>query len=529
MEKSLAAYRRRYNEAKDSQLVWRETYDEAYEYTMPNKNSYQIDYAPGLKRGIQVFDPTPIKGVTVGVSKFHANTTPYGQQWTQLVPGYQFRQENSLADVENYFNELQDNTNDIFQAIQASNLENRIYESFFDYYIGTGALIINQGPNAENPIVAEAIQPFHYFLEEGPFGDIKTVFRDVEISVQAARQQWPDAKFSSNLNDLLQMNPTTKIQLVEAVIYDYEENVYYETLWSTGDGENELMRHVETDSSPFIIFRWSVMRNELFGRGPVLNAMPTIKSLNESFYNILISESMASNPPRFGINDGIFNPNNARLTPGAIIPRNGALPMGPPLEIIEIGPGLSEARMGIEDYRNLINRLLYAEPIFSPDDKVRTATEQTLRMQQIDEEMGPVYARLRHEALIPIIKRVRFLLGKFGLIKKYDIDHKNIDLQFSSPLTQGALLQKANGVLQMAESLGQVVGPQLAMQVFQWPQLTQLFKEAYRVPYDVVKDANTIQEIIDRLTEQLQQQEAPPEQIPLAPQAQQELLAAQGI
>jgi hypothetical protein len=73
--------------------------------------------------------------------------------------------------------------------------------------------------------------------------------------------------------------------------------------------------------SPYIAFRWLKAPGEIYGRSPVMKALPDIKTANKVVELVLKNASIAVTGIWQADDDGILNPATVRLVPGSIIPK----------------------------------------------------------------------------------------------------------------------------------------------------------------------------------------------------------------
>jgi hypothetical protein len=85
--------------------------------------------------------------------------------------------------------------------------------------------------------------------------------------------------------------------------------------------------------SPWVISRYMKVSGEVYGRGPLLTALPDIKTLNKTLELLLKNASLAVSGAYTAADDGVLNPQTVKIVPGAIIPvaRNGG-PQGDSLK-----------------------------------------------------------------------------------------------------------------------------------------------------------------------------------------------------
>ena len=75
-------------------------------------------------------------------------------------------------------------------------------------------------------------------------------------------------------------------------------------------------------SNPYVCFRWSKCAGEVYGRGPLINALSAIKTTNLTIQLILENAQMAISGIYQMDDDGIINPDTINLVPGTIIPKS---------------------------------------------------------------------------------------------------------------------------------------------------------------------------------------------------------------
>jgi hypothetical protein len=73
-------------------------------------------------------------------------------------------------------------------------------------------------------------------------------------------------------------------------------------------------------SNPYIVFRWNKGSGEVYGRGPIFNSMAAIKTTNLTVELILQNAQMNISGIYTYEDDGVVNPDNINLVPGALIP-----------------------------------------------------------------------------------------------------------------------------------------------------------------------------------------------------------------
>src|SRR5690606_12336854 len=186
-------------------------------------------------------------------------------------------------------------------------------------------------------------------------------------------------------------------------------------------------------SSPFIAFRWMKAPGETYGRSPVMQALPDIKTANKVVELVLKNASIAVTGIWQADDDGVLNPATVRLVPGAIIPKAIGSDGLKPLE----APGRFDvSQLVLEDLRARIRHALLADRLGQVESPRMTATEVLERSAEMARVLGATYGRLQSEFLSPLVERGLSILRRRGEIPDIRIDGRLVELRYSSPLAE---------------------------------------------------------------------------------------------
>ena len=103
---------------------------------------------------------------------------------------------------------------------------------------------------------------------------------------------------------------------------------------------------------------------EVYGRGPVFNAMAAIKTCNLTIELILQNAQMSVSGVYTYEDDGVINPDNISLVPGSLIP---VAPGSQGLKPIQSASNFDVAQLVLNDMRANIKKALYMEALGKPD------------------------------------------------------------------------------------------------------------------------------------------------------------------
>ena len=393
-----------YKRALDERSIWLNRWQTAMRYTIPTNDT---DVA-------MLFDATAADAVDNLAASMYSLLTPPESLWINLV-----RESDLSPNAEIATDMLRAHLND-------SNFYTTIHQCYTDLVVlGTACLFM-----AENPIGADSAFSFTAI----PMTDIailpNAVFHTTSVPACEIADKYPHFTMPAKLQDMIKNNPETPIRLVQALIgKDF-------TAWLDvgGDIENNIVSTGVFETNPYIIFRWSVVSGELYGRSPVLRALPDIKTANKVVELVLKNATIAVSGIWQADDDGVINLSNINLTPGAIIPKAvGSSGLTP----LSSGADFDVSQIVLRDLRDRIRHTLLADRLGLLSDKEMTATEILARNSDMVRILGATYGRLLHEFIRPMCERGLQILSRRGLIDKISL-HSDAELKYIAPIAQMA-------------------------------------------------------------------------------------------
>ncbi len=509
----LETLRKRYNAAKYVADLWIPIMQACFFYAIPFRNRY---YLPGKEfqgtaQNTRVYDTTAVEGVKTFVSKLHDTMTPPQMQWGFLEVDDSMVDDESSEESVKVLEEAQLILNrymrKLFTYIHASNFDTVINECYYDLCIGTSALVINQYTD-KKPFLCTSIPMDKLAIEEAVNSKIESWFRTWQnLKIAELNTRWPKVILTADLVSDLMGDPDAKVRMIyEGVAYfpNNGDKPYLYAVWcDTGILYSEYLR-----SSPGIIWRFQKTNNETWGRGPVMEALPSIISLNEIARIELASANLNTFRPYMGFSDAVFNPHTFRLEPFTIIPiapigTGGQVPLIPLPD--SSGPNL--AQFSIADLRMQIKALLYAE---QPQDAVgiqpQTAYELSLKQQNLAQKIGPLFSRMQHEFLEPVVERFAHILHSMGKLPYPRLGNIPIIFKYKSPLALVKGQQDTARLIQFVQTMQGIMGPE-ATQVYINPATTPyLLAESLQIDARYLNTPDKVAEVMQNIQNQHNQQ-----------------------
>ncbi len=494
-------YLERYRKAKAFRENWVPLFEECYEYALPQRESFYYEEA-GQRRDDKIFDETAVVGVQEFASRLQSGLVPNFARWADLVAGSEVAPE----ERDQVDNDLDEVTEYVFEIIQSSNFNQEVHESFMDLAVGTGILAVEEGDSV-NPVIFSAIPLPHVVLDTGPDDRIDHVFRErKKIRFADLEILYPKGTFSDQVKSRMSGDGTTTV--LEVVCRDYSiknEEAYYHYAICM---ETETVLHKKqmkgVGSNPFVCFRWSKCAGEVYGRGPLLNALSAIKTTNLTIELILENAQMSISGIYQMEDDGVINPDTIRLVPGTIIPKA----MGSQgLQPINAAGRFDVAQLILSDMRLNIKRALYNDMLGNPDRTPATATEVAERMADLSRRIGSAFGRLQAELVQPVLQRVIYILKKQGRITVPTINGREVKIRSVSPLAQAQANQDISNVARYLQLVGGTFGPEMLQMLIDSEKTAIHLAKKFGVPESLIRDEEQRKQIA-AIAQQLAQQQA---------------------
>ena len=497
-------YIRRYERAKNHRENFVPLFEECYEYALPQRESFYTESA-GERRDDKIFDETAVVGVQEFASRLQAGLVPNFARWADFTAGSEIPTEQRDA----INNELEEVTDYVFEVIQNSNFGQEVHESFMDLAIGTGVLHVEEGDSI-NPINFTALPLPHVVLDVGPDDRIDHVYRERDIRYSDIMVLYPKATINNRLQSVMTANPDGRTKVLEIICKDYSqmnEDAYFCVIF---DINTKCMLKYETfkgtGSNPFICFRWSKDPGAIYGRGPLINALSAIKTTNLTVELILQNAQMNISGIYTYEDDGVVNPDNINLVPGALIPvapnSRGLTPLA--------GAGKFDvAQLILSDMRQNIKKALYMESLGRPEGTPMSATEVSERMADLSRQIGSSFGRLQSEFVTPLLRRVIRILSKQGRIEIPKIDNREVTVISQSPLAQAQHQQDVAVVNNFNAILAQTFGPQILNMIVKQDEVARYMAEKLGLPEKLIRDPQEQQALVNELQNMAQQGNMP--------------------
>jgi len=435
--------KRRFEAALERRRPWESHWQECYDFTLPQQAAFNGSHASGARLHDDVYDGTAADAVDQLAASLLANLTPPWSRWFGLAPG----PDMTAADAERLAPALSRMSERLQAHFDRSNFAVEMHQCYLDLVTGGTACL---GLEAEQPgelsaFRFTAVPLARVVLEEGPSGRLDVTYRLLELSAAQFRARFPAEPLPDALAD--DRDGQARVRVIEAVSPDGPA-YRHEVLLDDGP-QARLLASPRQAESPFINFRWLKAPGEVYGRSPVMKALPDIKTANKVVELILKNASIAVTGIWQAEDDGVLNPATIELVPGAIIPKavgSGGLT---PLDM----PGRFDvSQLVLDDLRARIRHALLIDRLASFDGRRMTATEVVERAAEMARILGATYGRLQSELLTPLVMRALDILRQRGEVPDIPVDGRMVTLDYRSPLAQAQAQREVQTTLMWLEA-----------------------------------------------------------------------------
>lgn len=467
----------RYAQAKARRGVWENHWQDCYDYALPQQGFTRFEIAGG-QRLARLYDGTALDAADQLAASLVGHLTPPWVTWFGFRPGPDMAEQDAraLAPV------LEQAARTVAAHFDQSNFHVEMHQCFLDLVVGgTAALYFEETPPGSYSAFRFSAVPLRdILLEEGELGFLDGSHRTRQLTLAQIQARYGDVTLPSDVLRAGGRDTQEKFTVLESILP--EKAMYRYTALLMEGSAPTLLREAVFSESPAIAFRWMKSPGEIYGRSPVMKALPDIKTANKVVELILKNASIACTGIWQADDDGVLNPANIELVPGAIIPKAVG---SQGLKALEMPARFDVSQLVLDDLRTRIRHALLADKLAPVADQRMTATEVLERAAEMALLLGATYGRLQSELLTPLMTRAWNILRRRGEVPDLALDGRYVVLDYRSPLARAQAqrsVQNTLGWLQGVLSMG----PEAASAI-DLPRAARYLGEALGVPSDLIR------------------------------------------
>jgi hypothetical protein len=468
-----------------------------------------------------IYDATAPDAVRVGVATVMGGMVPSNAQWFYLDVGNETDPEQVFLDAAAKF---------MWENIHASNFDAEAFDCMLDVWIA-----------GWHVLYCDEAEEGGYHFEAWPIGEctigcsraggvVDTVYRKQTMTVaqvvtdygldavsQKVRQQWDAQKYDEKVMILHAIEPRS--------IYDPQaklgRNMKFASCHMEFDS-NHTLREGGYQEFPCMVPRWSRLPNSAYATGPMSDALPGVRTLNEVTKWTLMGAETTIAPPMIVEDDGVLNTRNLKMGPRKIIVANSVDSMKPLITGAKVEVGF----MTQEQLQAIIRKILMADQLPPVDGQAKTAYEWQVRVQMLRQMLGPMFGRFQAEFLQPLVERCFGIAWRANLRSNFalmgrppeSLLNRNFSVRYLSPLARAQREEEVASMDRFEADLSmtaQGTGRTDLLDLYDWEEAKRAKARMLGIPAKFIRDARQLAVISDAKAKQ-------------AAQSQQQAVATQG-
>jgi Bacteriophage head to tail connecting protein len=519
-ESQVAQQKRRADRCWTLNGNWDKLYRDAYDYAIPMRRP------GGAGKSKTVADR--LFDMTAPTSAMHLAGTLQRILFSQppaLVPGALVKQALAMegADgtkkLQRLERELEKTGNFIYPFMEAGDLSTATHEMCIDLGVGTGFIIPMRGTPSQ-PIIFYTPPADEVAISGDAYGRTTLASWKRMVERAALLESFPKGNFSAEFKESCKGSTA------------YHEITLYQDFWQLPDGRWQFAAYMDRDcnewiaseitrTKPFACPRYYRVAGEMRGRGPILLAMPSIKTVNKA-QELALKSAAIQMLGIWGYRASAgFNPDTASQSPGAFwaMQSTGGI-MGPDVSRLDPANGrLDVASMVIEGMQQQIRDGLMDNRLAPATGTPRSASEIAAQLQQNANIHLGGFMRLWREVHPDIVPRCAEILNSFSYLRGLmDFNELIVGVGIRSPMAAAIAAEQIGNIAKYAELVTAFVGPQKLPEHLIIDDTLDDIAEGLQVPKSRVPDGEQRLGIRQALQQQMQQQQLAEAAVKAAPQ-----------
>jgi hypothetical protein len=487
--------------------VWKQCF--SYTYPLRGIGFFTQDAVGGasLAKTLQaaMTDATGTDGTRILASALMSGLTPSSQRWPVLdVDGVSDGSKQWL-DLAAY---------SLWENIHQSNYDAVAFDCMLDMAIaGQFALFCDKDRKRGGFVFEQWPLASTYCYSTQPGGLVDGVINEHQMSAEQMVADYGENMVSEKVLKAWSEKPDEMFTVVRAVhpregaTGNFARNLPVASIHFEKDSK-KLLRESGYHEMPVGVPRWSVVPGTAYAFGPVFDALPDIKTLNKEVEYVLQNADMAIAGMWGAVDDGVLNAKGIKVGPRKVIVMNDKdsfFPLSP-------AGKFDVAALEIDRLQRSIRKVLMADQLTPQDGPAMTATEVSVRVELVRQQLGPVYGRLQSEFLQWLVTRtfgLSYRDGVFGEAPR-ELQGLPFSVQYNTPIARSQKAQDVAAMDRYEASLGMQAqaGMTDALDLYAWDAARRKRAELLGVPANLIPAQDDIEAKRDERAKQAQQAQA---------------------
>lgn len=467
---------------------WTAIYQDAYDYAIPMRRpSGGTNGRP--RQPDRLFDMTAPMSAMYFAGQLQRDLFPAGQPAFELETGPIAAMVLGDSDRKAFDRELARTSKLIHPFFLAGDWDTAVHEMCVDLAVGTGIIIPLKG-TPSNPVIFACIPFDQVAISTDAIGRVNLVSWLQELRRDQIIDAWPDGRFPDDFKEKAKTRPSDMFKVYQ----DWWQDPRPGGGWHFAariDNHQQLVTHERYRTQPLAPARYYRVPGEAYGRGVILTALPSIKTVNKA--QELALKSAAIN--MLGIwayrSGSTFNPNTARLGPGefwAMQATGGVL--GPDVSRLDTpGGNFNVAQMLIGDLQTQIKAAMFDTRLPEYEGTPRSASEMAARVQQRANIHIGAFGRLVNEIMPVVVPRVAEILYEFGMLSNFrQPDDLLVATKVRSPMQAALNADRIAAIANYHDFVLAFAGPERKDLFLKQDRVLERVADGFQIDKDLIPD-----------------------------------------
>jgi hypothetical protein len=455
----------------------------------------------------EIFDSTGMDAKRVLDASIMAGMTPANAQWLQIEVSGADEDGDQWLDIA---------SRDLWNYIHQSNYNAEGADTFSTMTGGGWAVLFIDEDRENGGFLFEQWPMGQCWVRSSKAGGpIDIVHRCYKLSAEQIVNKFklPGDQIPSTILDASKTDPTKKFDLLHvieprakyAVNARLAKNMPVASYHILIDGK-KMIRESGFQEMPCVVPRWKKIPDSFYAVGPVLDALPDVRTLNCIVKLEYANLDLAVSGMWIAEDDGVLNPRTVRVGPRKIIVASTVDAM----KALAPATSFQLADNRIQTLQGQVRRILMAEQLGPIGSPVMTATEVIQRMNLIRQLLGPTYGRLQDEFLQPMVTRcfgIAYRAGALGQAPD-SIAGRPFSVKYKNPLARAQQMDDVQAIERWVgdlEVMGQV--DQSVIDVADLDEAARVAGQGLGVPAQLIRTPDQVTEFRQRKQAQAMQQQ----------------------
>lgn len=481
----------RADKAWQARAPWNAIYQDAYDYAVPMRRPS----ATSVLQNHKLYDMTAPMAAMNFAGRLQQDLFPPGQDKFMIEAGplaVQALMASVGKEAVQAVNRELDKTAKVMQPFfLTGDWDTSIHEACIDLAMGTAAVLPVKGDPRHDPLRFATIPFDQIAIWIDMLGKVQGCDWKQEVERDQVYQMWPDAPWPKEFVERNRAHPHEDITLHQTFWRDPQPGGGWHFIARIDKMESEIV-HERHRTQPIAVPRYYRVPGEAYGRGVVLTALPSIRTLNKAQELALKSAAIQM----LGIwayrSGGTFNPNTVRMGPGEFwaMQSTGGI-LGPDVQRLDPASGsINVAQLVIGNLQDQVKQAMFDNRLPEYQGTPRAAAEIIGRLRQNAEVHIGAFGRLVSEIMPVLVPRSAEILHELGILSTVrSIDNLLFAVRVRSPMAAALNAERLAAIANYFEIVASIAGAQNVPLYADIDAALEKMADGLQIDKDIIPDA----------------------------------------